>query len=465
MRISKTLVFALWVLSGSAPWPIAAQPLPEEIVPLDDPGTPVATAPEGIGSQELPASEDATPDASPAAAEEAAPAGQDLSPALLDARAALAAAEAAAEGEEGVSLIDALEALALAEIAAGQHAAAESTLQREIDLLEKNFGVYSSRIAVPLAMLGEIYLDSGRYDEAIETFQRAQHIVHRADGVYTLEQLDYLDKISSSFVKKKKYAEADRHHRFSFFLSEHNYGPDSPELVPAIMRLGQWYRRVGNVREARILFERAANVLEQNYGPDYAGLVEPLLALGTTTQKKAQYRKQREKALIRVVEIVENDPGMDTVDKAAAWARLGDFYIMVDESSNAAEAYAKSWAVLRSDEALPEDSAGLLDEPRVLHFQRRIYLMEHTARGAVEGYDASLEEFPVDLEFEADVGSDGRVLKVRALNMKANASTRRQLRRYVREARFRPRIVDGQPVRTENFRFSETVIIVKPEGG
>ncbi|NNF51353.1 MAG: tetratricopeptide repeat protein [Gammaproteobacteria bacterium] len=396
---------------------------------------------------------------------DALPAEESLpTQAVIEARARLQEIEER-EGPESPALSDALESLAITEIQAGDLDAAETSLKRSIEAVEFSSGVYSQRLARPLALLGELYIDRGKLDDALEAYRRAQHVLHRADGVYTLEQLDYLDKISSIFVEKRKYAEADRHKNFSFFVSEKNYGPESPDLVPAIMDLGGWLQRVGKTREARKLYERAAGILEQAYGADDPSLIQPLLALGTATRKRGQYRKQREGALKRVVNIVSDNEASDASDKAESWAKLGDFYILVDDSGRAAEAYANSWEAIQEDASLANETRGIQSEPRLLHFQRRIYLMQNTPRSSVEGYDRSLEEFPLDIEFEVSVGPNGQVLAVRALNLNATATTRRQLRRYVREARFRPAIIDGKPVRADNFRFKERVIIVRPEGG
>lgn len=384
------------------------------------------------------------------------------SPEIQAARARLLEIEQS-EGAESPSIIQALEALAVAEIEARDFNEAEASIKRAIEVIERNFGLYSQRLADPLALLGELYIGLGRLDDAVEAYRRAQHVAHRADGVYTLDQLDYLEKISSVFIEKRKFAEADRHKNFSFFVSEQNYGPDSPALVPAMMKLGGWLRQVGKTREARKLFERAAAILEDAYGPNDPSLIEPLLALGSTTRKRGQYRKQREAALQRMINIVENS-NADAADKAESWAKLGDFYILVDDSRRAAEAYSSGWEVLQSAETLPIEERAILGEPKLLHFQRRVYLMANTPRATVEGYDRSMEEFPLELEFEVGVGVDGRVTAVRAVDLNATNATRRQLRRYVREARFRPAVVDGKPVPVDNFRFKETVIIVRPEG-
>ena len=416
--------------------------LPEDMAASDDPAGEVPSAAPG-----MPGSSDAVE-----------------KPAAVLAAEARIAEITATDGEESPELVAALEALAAAEIDAGMSGAAEASLDRAVALIERSSGVYAPRLAQPLARLGEIYAGRGKLDEAVEAYRRAQHVVHRADGVYTLEQLEYLEKISGIFIEKRKYAEADRHKNFSYFVSERNFGPDSPDLVPAMLRLGTWFQQVGKVREARMMFERAVEVLEDAYGPDDPSLIEPLLALGSATRKKGQYRKQREASLRRVIKIIENSPGVDAADRAASWARLGDFYILVDDQKRARQAYEESWATLQGADALPATSSEMFAQPRVLHFQRRMYLMENTPRASIQGYDSSLEEFPLEIEFEASIGPDGRVLDVRAVNIDATSSTRRQLRRYVREARFRPLIVDGKPVRADNFHFKETVTIVRPEG-
>ncbi len=382
--------------------------------------------------------------------------------AVQRAQRALFAAEEAS-GVDAPELVAPLDRLAVAQLEAGEYAAAADTLRRQVDLLEKLYGVYDMRIARPLSLLGEAQTAAGLHKESVATLQRAQHLVHRADGVYSLQQLEYLEKISRNFVAMNQLAEADRHHRFSFFVSERKYGPESKALVPSILRLAEWYRRVGNVRDARKLYERAIGVIERAEGKQHPDLIEPLLGLGITAQKKSQYRRQRENALRRMVAIVEAHPQLDTVDRAASWAHLGDFYTMINKDSHAADAYQKGWGILEADTSLPEYQSGLFAEPKILNFPKRIYLMDHTPGTPLTGFDMSLEEYELEVEFEVSIGADGRVLKVRAINLNASPTTRRQIRRYVREARFRPRIVDGKPVRTDGFRLKEKLTVVRPK--
>lgn len=471
MKILRSAVFLFGGLAlGNSPTMASSEAVaetagtPEEVVaPI---AGSVAEAPDTVeldnrAGAEVPEDEGAAVELLPGAETAAAP--ESLPASVRDANATLKEILESAD-PDSPAIADAYESLALAEMQMEMYDAAEVTLNREISHLEEHLGVYDARLARPLSLLGEVYKATGRLDDAVEAYRRAQHVVHRADGVYTLEQLDYLDQISRVFVEKRLYAEADRHHRLAFFVSEQNYGSESPELVPALMKLGRWYNRVGKVRESRRLFERAQQIIEDQLGPEHPALIEPLLALGTTTRKKGQYRKQREQALTRMVTLVENDPDLDSTDRAGAWARMGDFYIMVDDREKAADAYRRSWEALRESEGPDAAKTALLAEPMILDFQRRIYLMDRTPRSGFGGLDMSLEEFALEMEFEVDVGPDGKVRKVEVLNLDTTAATRRQIRRYIREARFRPRVVDGEPVLASGIRFKETVTIVRPEG-
>lgn len=459
MNLPRLLSFALLALLPCAPVALASGPDAIAAAPvLADPleNLPAAAAVPGLAEEAL--REPETP-----AADSPAPEAAAADPAVWSARQALLSEEAQV-GADDIALAAPLEALALAQLAAGENAAAAATLQREIGLLEKWYGLYDMRLAGPLALLGEAQSAAGKHEEAIESLQRAQHVVHRADGVYSLNQLEYVDRMSGNYVAMRNYAEADRHNRFAYFVSEQKFGSQSMELVPAILKLADWYRRAGNVRDARKLYERAVKVIENSKGKEDPGLIAPLLGLGTTTHKISQYRKQREAALKRMVAIVDAQDDLDTVDRAAAWGHLGDFYILINRGSLAADAYGKGWDALHADGSLPSDQPGLFSEPMVLNFPKRIYLMDQTPATLQQGFDMSLVEYEIDVEFDLTIGENGRVLKVRVVNLEASPSVSRQVRRYIREARFRPRIIDGKPARTEGFRLQENLTIVRPGG-
>jgi tetratricopeptide (TPR) repeat protein len=76
----------------------------------------------------------------------------------------------------------------------------EKSYKKSIAFTEELKGTYASELTAVLDHLGYLYYNESRPDLAIDTFRRAQHILHRSDGVFTLKQLSFVDSIISIHI-------------------------------------------------------------------------------------------------------------------------------------------------------------------------------------------------------------------------------------------------------------------------
>ena len=63
-----------------------------------------------------------------------------------------------------------------------------------VERLELDHGQNSFILAEPLAELAQLYTEHGRYDEAYRALDRATLIIRRDKGLYTREQIPFLQK-------------------------------------------------------------------------------------------------------------------------------------------------------------------------------------------------------------------------------------------------------------------------------
>ncbi len=122
----------------------------------------------------------------------------------------------------------AIHKLANAQQAVGLLEQSEKNYHTSIQLIEALDGNYASELTRVLGDLGLFYYDRSQYQLASEAFVRVQHILHRAGGVYTLEQLKLIEWLTLINIKTLRPEEADRLQRFSYFISIRNYGEDDP---------------------------------------------------------------------------------------------------------------------------------------------------------------------------------------------------------------------------------------------
>ena len=69
-----------------------------------------------------------------------------------------------------------------------------------VEQLELDHGQNSFILAEPLAELAQLYTEHGRYDEAYRALDRATLIIRRDKGLYTREQIPFLQKKIENFA-------------------------------------------------------------------------------------------------------------------------------------------------------------------------------------------------------------------------------------------------------------------------
>ncbi|MCZ6499203.1 MAG: tetratricopeptide repeat protein, partial [Gammaproteobacteria bacterium] len=83
------------------------------------------------------------------------------------------------------SLVEPLMKLAMVQKQSGDYLPATQAGELAIELIERNGGVFDPALVEPLVFLAQLEQDNGNHPAALERLYRAQHILHRTDGVMT----------------------------------------------------------------------------------------------------------------------------------------------------------------------------------------------------------------------------------------------------------------------------------------
>ena len=156
---------------------------------------------------------------------------------------------------------------------------AESRVER----LELDHGQNSFILAEPLAELAQLYTEHGRYDEAYRALDRATLIIRRDKGLYTREQIPFLQKKIENFAASLDWENAreQMEHIYWFYLQKSAIG--SPNLISDLLHLSDMHLRGVNedfiihqsyhFRRAMTLNWAALAVAEKVYGSSDKKLV------------------------------------------------------------------------------------------------------------------------------------------------------------------------------------------------
>jgi len=227
----------------------------------------------------------------------------------------------------------------------------EPELKESIDEIEAQQGEYTNQLIEPYMELAKIYLSTGRMNEAESSLRRAQHLMHRDDGVYAMRQLEVVDMFTAMHLAQDRIDSADGQQQFALQISKHNVAENSPDLVPALLRLGQWQLETGQFMKSRSTLQEAKETIISNFGANDLRLVAVLRLEARTRLLQgiccAWEDLEEAKAIIN-----QNSSGSD--EYADLLFELGDAYIISQKANRAANTYSEAWQVLQQQ---------LLDQP------------------------------------------------------------------------------------------------------
>ncbi len=343
--------------------------------------------------------------------------------------------------------------LGLLQLDRGDTTLAIQRLEKSITLIEEHFGQFDPRLVAPLKATAVGYLQQNDHTSAVAALRRAQNLTHRQSGVYNTDQLPILDTLITAQKGNRTSRAADALMRFNLRVHEQAFGPNDPRIVAALIRSGDHEANKGasalgrtraqgnkSFRRAMSHLDKAISILELHYGPDDPRLLVPLRAIAATKLKKGSGRGVAVDALERMVQIVSSLGGTDAPDVARQMVEMGD-HLTLWSDPRARDVYAAAWDLLPDTPEYDGARRELFGEPIRL-----------TAASALE---MRLRSRPWRknrvnfLELEYVVKANGRARNFETIDGNVPLETRHALLRRLAQARFRPRMVDGEVVDTE----------------
>lgn len=357
------------------------------------------------------------------------------------------------------------------------HAATEdyelalSIINRGLGYLEQQLNPFDKKLINAIMAKALTEMSTEQLEQAEDTLRRAQHIVHRQDGVYAADQLIMVNYLTANSLRRGAPSDADTQQLFSLKVAERVYGPNSEDLLPTLNRLGSYFATRGATlpimfsSELRIerdmlfknsinMYHRSIDIIEQTYGANDLRLIQPLRGLASARMLQITGRRYAEEALLRSLEIVRQNPDSDPTDQAQALIDLGDLYIITSDERSG-EAYLDAWEILQASPETKRVAQSAFDIPiRLFPREQRTLFLDRRPDAA--GPD---DELYVNLAY--NINTAGRVEAVRVLDKNVPNEQVRNLRMRVKGIRYRPRIENGELVLTEDFELRQLYRVIR----
>lgn len=354
-----------------------------------------------------------------------------------------------------------------ARIEANEFAPAIEILKQRIRTIEKSSSRYDESLVAPLTLLGDAQAGDGEYDEALDSYGRAVHINRVNDGLVSPKQVDIVYREADVYRKLGNYQEANNREEYAYHVLNKAYGAFDLKLLPGVFHLAAWYKDSYNIYQARLLFERAIQILESNGKNKTQEAIPALAGIAAT------YRLERfppfliasladpsyvstssaepisinnfpagERALQHIVLILQANPAEDPLVVAEAILELADWYLLWDRTNRAFPLYEHAYELLLAAENV--DVEGYFGDPKLLY-----YPAPRDPRAPPLKLRGERQQGFVEISYEISANGHVRSLSTIASDPKGLMDFR--VRKSVRFARYRPVLLAGTPSSVEDY--------------
>jgi len=330
--------------------------------------------------------------------------------------------------------------------------------QAQVRTAEAAEGAYGPGIADPLTNLAELQLERGDTDDAVASLQRAIQLVRVNDGLYSESQLALLRRLIDIYRANGLYSELGDTYVHYYQVIINGKQSVTAESLPGLLQYLDWERQLYNTLEngqQRIHLLRAykSNKLLLEQADDAAPSVFLSLAM---SQLKNLYLILGERSLpglgrdlprveqqLATIQRVAESSGRRLLKECLARMRdappeqlarvhleQGDWLLWNGRHQSALRQYSQARALMQAANA-SEELASWFDEPVELPDEGDLWasLHEHNSRVLVV----------IEASFEVSYKGEARKVKVTATAEGQDWQASR-IKRMLRESHFRPRI-------------------------
>ena len=399
--------------------------------------------------------------------------------------------------------------LLLIPLCAYQYASASSAesaiakYQQAVDELEAEYGAYDIGLAEPLQGLGKALQSNGEHQEAIAAFKQSLHVRRVNDGINSLSQEPILRLLNSSYQAMDNSGAVATNYQRQLDLYQSHYGSRSTKLLPLQLEAAQWHRQqyaklrnkeaAAHLSESIRLVTAASNInalyngelttellnseIENHYfliqhyqqfsprpPQEYVRRNGRFFRRQYRDETNFEYRIARDDHIRRETarltkryqkEQINNATGNalaayeklnrihkrngEPLQQANSLVQQADWLVLFDDRSQQAHnLYRQSWQLLTDNNQL-EERTRLFGEPQLLPiFDTRD--------------PANFEKIA---RVKMDIDLSGKARNITVLETQPEEkSVARKARRQLRDARFRSRFDNGEPVSSEGYELS-----------
>lgn len=309
-----------------------------------------------------------------------------------------------------------------------------------ISQLIAELGGFSPALIEPYAELARIYILNSQPLEAITVLEQARLVTQRNYGLFSLEQIPLLDELGSALLFMGDTVEAQNLQHERLNVAIRRFGESNPRTIPFRNHLADYYDQSRMRMRAREEYETVLDIQRSAFGDADGRLLIPLSKLVATDIVLGDSSSARR----QIQQVLESTDNATPVQRATALAVLGDRELVRGRKEAAHDYYRRAFESLRTEAASAVGE--FFGSPRFINFVPPPSPVD--LRGDRGPYAWGF------IELLFSVSADGQAAGIAVTNAVPANFLEPQYARRLAEARFRPRLVDGEPAATESVSYS-----------
>ncbi|OWT42401.1 protein kinase subdomain-containing protein [Pochonia chlamydosporia 170] len=240
-------------------------------------------------------------------------------------------------------------------------------------------------------LLGNVYRDQGKLQDAEEMYQRALAGYEAALGSHHPSTLIAVNNLGALYFGQGKLQEAEQMYQRALTGHEQAPGPDHPSTLDTVNNFAILYSDQGKLQEAEQMFQRALAGRERALGLDHPSTLDTVNNLGILCRNQGEMRKAEE-LFQRALAGYEKALGPDHMFTLKAVNNLGALYSGQGKLQEAEEMYQR--ALAGYEKALgPDHTSTLLTVDNLgalCSDQGKLQEAEEMYQRALAGYEQAL---------------------------------------------------------------------------
>jgi tetratricopeptide (TPR) repeat protein len=376
-------------------------------------------------------------------------------------------------GAEDLQLTSPLANLATVHFRQGHYPAAIDAYQRTLRILQAKSTIADKQQIVPLHGLGVAFLANKDPESAVIALKRAADLSRNTDGLFNINQVEFIDALVEAYAATGRYAEAEKESLYAMRIEEAAYGRSSVKLINRLDKLAEWYEFERRYTSQRNVYDRALAILARGAPENDLRRVAPLRGIARAFRLETFYgiegadtggtfnggasgapvfndgtqQRRGEAALTTALAIIDANSPPDQKMRGEVLVDLGDWYLVTNSIRRAYDSYAEAWKALSA-----ADATAMISVPRILAYRPSISSVDRSQLDPAESVTKVVE-----LHFTVD--RDGRVDAVTSPTTDVPDAIVKNSMASMKRSRYAPRIENGAAAATTNVVFYEKVMI------